>query len=67
MSKQNSIIKKIRIATLKIQEEHPELAKQLSEMPEHYHIDQINGVNDKGLKEYLDSLTQILKTHTKEE
>lgn len=65
MNNQNTIIKNIRITSLKIQEEHPDLAKHLSEMPEHYHTNQSNGVNNRGLKEYLDSLNQILKTHTK--
>jgi|GEM_PF-1531770 hypothetical protein len=67
MNNKNSITKEIRITFLKIQEEHPELAKYLTEMPEHYHTNQSNGVNDKDLKEYLDSLNQMLKTQAKKD
>jgi hypothetical protein len=64
MSKQNNIIKDIMSTSLKIQKDHPELAKYLGEMPEHDLTNPSNGIENKDLKEYLDSLNQILKTHT---
>lgn len=66
MSTQNSIIESILKTSLRIQEDYPELVKYMDEMPEHYHTNPSLGVNDKDLKEYLDSLIHILKTHTNE-
>ncbi|MFN0728395.1 hypothetical protein [Polaribacter gochangensis] len=61
----SSLSKKIFLTTEKIQEEFPELMKYLDEIP----INLLNtekGVSQKDLKDYLDSINDLLKTYAKD-
>ena len=66
MESQNDLNDSIRLTTLKIQEEYPELTKYLDEIPENFQFNTEKGVNNKALKDYLDSLTDLLETYAKE-
>jgi hypothetical protein len=67
MESQNDLNEKIRLITIKIQEEHPELIKYLNEMPRDFEFkSEKEEVNINALKEYLDSLNKILETYSKE-
>lgn len=63
---QNGIYQSIFSTTTKIQNEFPELMKYLDEQPENFLSMTHKGENKKELKNYLDSLDQLLKTYTKE-
>lgn len=64
METQNELNDKIRLTTLKIQEENPELIKYINEIPRDFL--NTKEVNNKALKDYLNSLNQILETYAKE-
>ena len=66
MESQNYLNDKIRLTTIKIQEEHPELIKYINEIPRSFQFKTEKEVNKKALKDYLDSLNQILETYVKE-
>lgn len=66
MESQNDLNDKIRLTTIKIQEEHPELIKYINEIPRSFQFKTEKEVNKKALKDYLDSLNQILETYVKE-
>jgi hemerythrin len=65
MESQKYLNDNIRLTTLKIQEEHPELIKYINEIPRNYLVKKEGEVNNKALKEYLDSLNNILETYSK--
>jgi len=63
MESQSSINDKIFSTILKIQTEYPELVKFLEEMPVHYSSVPNKGVNNKDLKDYLNSLNELKETY----
>jgi len=65
MESQNDLNDNIRLTTLKIQEEYPELIKYLNEMPRNFLSKAEKGINNKELKGYLDSLNNLLETYAK--
>ena len=66
MESQNDLNDNIRLTTLKIQEEYPELIKYLNEIPRNFLSNAEKGINNKELKDYLDSLNNLLETYAKE-
>ena len=66
MEPSNDLYDNIRLTTLKIQEEYPELIKYFNEIPMHFLSRKEKGVNNKELKGYLDSLNNLLETYAKE-
>lgn len=66
MESQNDLNDNIRLTTLKIQEEYPELIKYMNEIPRSSLSSSEKGVNNKELKGYLDSLNNLLETYAKE-
>ena len=66
MESQNDLNDNIRLTTLKIQEEYPELIKYMNEIPRSFLSSTEKGVNNKELKGYLDSLNNLLETYAKE-
>jgi hypothetical protein len=66
MVSQNDLNDNIRLTTLKIQEEYPELIKYMNEVPRNFLSNVEKGINNKELKDYLDSLNDILETYAKE-
>ena len=66
MESQNDLNNNIRLTTLKIQEEYPELIKYMNEIPRNFLSSAEKGVNNKELKGYLDSLNNLLETYSKE-
>lgn len=66
MQNQGDLSKKIFLTTSRIQEEFPELVKYLDEIPINYQSYSGKGVSLKALKDYLDSLNNLLETYTKE-
>jgi flagellar biosynthesis chaperone FliJ len=61
------LLAKIVCTTEQIQVEFPELAKYISEMPEHYISSRHAGVNGNEMQDYLDSLQNLLETYTYEQ
>lgn len=59
----NTINAKILSITLKINKEHPELSKYLSEMPVTIPTDENPEMNLKILTNYYDSLVKLLKEY----
>ena len=66
MESQNDLNENIRVTTLKIQEEYPELIKYMNEIPRSFLSSSEKGVNNKELKGYLDSLNNLLETYAEE-
>lgn len=66
MESQNDLNDNIRLTTLKIQEEYPELIKYMNEIPRSSLSSSEKGVNNKELKGYLDSLNNLLETYAEE-
>jgi len=66
MESQNDLNENIRLTTLKIQEEYPELIKYMNEIPRSFLSSTEKGVNNKELKGYLDSLNNLLETYAEE-
>lgn len=66
MEHQDDLSRKIFLATEKIQEEFPELIKYLDEIPRNFQSNTNKGVSQKALKDYLDSLNDLLETYAKE-
>ena len=62
MKSQNDLNEKIVKATIEIEEKFPELTKYLNEMPDHFLFSTKREVQRKDLRDYLDSLNQLLKT-----
>ena len=65
MKSQNDLNNNIRLTTSKIQEEYPELIKYLDEIPRNFLSKEEKGINNKELKDYLDSLNNLLETYAK--
>lgn len=57
----------ISIATLKIQEQYPELVKYIDEIPNHFTINSNTFIDNKQLKDYLNSLNRLLETYAQEQ
>ena len=66
MKSKEELNKMIFLLTQKIHREFPELIKYLDEIPEKFESDTQKGVNNKNLKDYLDSLKDLLKTYKKD-
>lgn len=66
MESQNGLNEDILITTIKIKEEFPELTKYLDEIPENFLPNAQQGVNSNDLRDYLDSLNQLLESYAKE-
>jgi hypothetical protein len=66
MESQNDLNETIFLTTVKIQEEFPELTKYLGEIPENFQSNTGKGVNNQELKDYLESLNDLLETYAKE-
>ena len=66
MKSQNQLNNTIFSATLRIQEEFPELTKYLEEFPEHFSSLPNKGINNIELEDYLESLNDLLETYAKE-
>jgi len=66
MESQNDLNENIRLTTLKIQEEYPELIKYMNEIPRNFLSSTEKGINNKELKDYLDSLNNLLETYAEE-
>tara|TARA_R110001632_G_scaffold84909_3_gene186900 strand:- start:989 stop:1192 length:204 start_codon:yes stop_codon:yes gene_type:complete len=66
MQSNNDLNTNIRLTTLKIQEEYPELVKYLNEIPRNFLSNTDKGINNKELKGYLDSLNNLIETYAKE-
>ncbi|MGM5470329.1 hypothetical protein ACS386_08625 [Flavobacteriaceae bacterium LMO-SS05] len=65
MESQNNLNDKIRLTTLKIQEEYPELIKYLNEIPRNRLSNAEKEIDNTALKDYLDSLNNLLETYAK--
>lgn len=63
---QDILNEKILSTILKIQENFPELIKHLNETPINFKFTAENGVSINALKDYSDSLCQLLDTYTRE-
>tara|TARA_R110002049_G_scaffold248695_12_gene423201 strand:- start:23 stop:226 length:204 start_codon:yes stop_codon:yes gene_type:complete len=66
MESKNDLNDNIRLTTLKIQEEYPELIKYMNEIPINLLSNTEKGVTNKELKGYLDSLNNLIETYAKE-
>lgn len=55
----------IFLTTNKIQEEYPELLKYIDEIPEHFLTFSNKGVSKEELRDYLESLDDLLQTYAK--
>ncbi|MCK0157826.1 hypothetical protein MWU65_11585 [Cellulophaga sp. F20128] len=64
MESQKDLNDKIRLTTLKIQEEYPELIKYLIEIPRSSQSKAEKGIGSQALKDYLDSLNNLLESYT---
>ena len=65
MASQNNLNDNIRLTTMKIQEEYPELIKYLDEIPMNIPSNADKGIKKKALKDYLESLNSLLETYAK--
>lgn len=66
MDSQNKLIDKIKLTTMEIHKEYPELVEDMTEVSKTFLSDTKNGTNNNKLKDYLDSLNGIIETHKKE-
>lgn len=66
MESTNDLNDKIRLITLKIQKEYPELIKYMNEIPRNSISNTEKGVDNYELKNYLDSLNDLLETYAKQ-
>tara|TARA_B110000503_G_C7074012_1_gene382106 strand:+ start:114 stop:323 length:210 start_codon:yes stop_codon:yes gene_type:complete len=66
MESQKELNNAINKATSKIRNESPELLKYIDEIPEHILNHTKEGVSNKELMDYLNSLTDLLKNYEKE-
>ncbi|WP_299780861.1 hypothetical protein [uncultured Formosa sp.] len=66
MESQDELNENIRLITIKIQKENPELIKYINEIPRGIPLKKEEKLNKEALKDYLDSLNNILKTYAKE-
>lgn len=61
MDTEKDLLVKIMQVTRKIQDNHPELCKFLSELPETISSDDNNEINVVALKNYLESLNELME------
>jgi hypothetical protein len=61
MDTEKDLLVKIMQVTRKIQDNHPELCKFLSELPETISSDDNNEINVVSLKNYLESLNELME------
>ncbi|NHN24786.1 hypothetical protein FIA58_003770 [Flavobacterium jejuense] len=66
METYDDINETIRLTTIRIQEEYPELMKYITEIPENYASLNHKGINNNDLKEYLNSLIELIASYAKE-
>lgn len=66
MESKNELNDNIRLITLKIQEDYPELVKYMNEIPRSLSSGTEKKVNNNELKDYLASLNDLLETYAKE-
>ena len=66
MESKNELNDNIRLITLKIQEDYPELIKYMNEIPRSLSSGTEKKVNNNELKDYLASLNDLLETYAKE-
>ena len=66
MLHQDHLSENIFIATVKIQKDFPELVKYIDEIPSNLLLNNKKGVSHKALKDYLDSLNNLLETYAKQ-
>ena len=66
MVNQDKLNEKILSTILKIQENFPELITHLNETPISFEFNAEDAVSIKALKDYSDSLCQLLDTYTRE-
>jgi hypothetical protein len=66
MKSKNDLNDNIRLITLKIQEEYPELIKYMNEIPVNFLSNSENGITNNELKGYLDSLNNLIEKYAKE-
>lgn len=66
MDSQNKLINNIKLTTMEIHKEYPELVEDMTEVSKTFLSDTKNGTNNKKLKGYLDSLNGIIETHKKQ-
>ncbi|AIZ42692.1 hypothetical protein [Cellulophaga baltica] len=64
MKSRNNLNDKIRLTTIKIQEEYPELVKYIDEIPREPIFVSDEEVSSVALKAYLDSLNEILNNYS---
>lgn len=67
MDSQNKLIDNIRLTTVEIHKEYPELVEEMTEVSKTFLSDTKNGADNKKLKGYLDSLNGIIETYKKEQ
>lgn len=65
MNTRHSLNDAIVSTTLKIQEEFPELIKYMDELPEHLISSNCEKVANAALKDYLESLNELIETYSK--
>ena len=61
MDTEKDLLVKIMQVTRKIQDNHPELCKFLSELPETISSDDNNEINAVALRNYLESLNELME------
>ena len=66
MESTNDLNDNIRLITLKIHKEYPELIKYMNEIPRNPISNTEKGVDNYELKNYLDSLKDLLETYAKQ-
>jgi hypothetical protein len=66
MKSKNDLNDNIRLITLKIQEEYPELIKYMNEIPVNFLSNSEKGITNNELKSYLDSLNNLIEKYAKE-
>ena len=65
MESTNELKDNIRLITLKIHNEYPELIKYMNEIPRNVPSRTEKGVDNNELKNYLNSLNDLLETYAK--
>jgi hypothetical protein len=65
MKSQNNINQDILKLTIKIREEFPELIKHLNEIPIKFSDTKSNGINNKNLIDYYNTLVDLVESYGK--
>lgn len=61
MDTEKDLLVKIMLVTRKIQDEHPELCEFLSELPETVPSEEYHQIDVESLRNYLESLNELLE------